>query len=367
MDAVSIDERFLHYRKAIESSISSLDKPLQIRCQKWMEKLKEPVRNVSWKKTRNDYAKLLLLQVKTKELTEPFDKLPKSEELPNLPLFLRVRISDKKSPTHFSMFEASGTASSGFEGVGSHGSTMSGSGSGSGSSRPGITFQDLLAESRETSSTSSSRNNGSASSTRPAAAAAAQANSQLANSDMSNKQLRSGQLAAVRLEQVSVELEDLKIAFSKERQRNEALENRIRQMEIALSSSQTECLHLQRMLDRVVASNASLEGSSSVPVLRNDSVPREEPESYPLVLDGTDHDALDDPLGRSAPLQSKRESTGSTLEVSPGGSSDSYSPLAKRADGEQDDEDPEEQFRKEYEKFQQRSAEFERTLGDASD
>ena len=47
----------------------------------WMSKLKEYVSNKLWKKSRNDYAELLLEQVYAGKLEYPFDKLPPEGDL----------------------------------------------------------------------------------------------------------------------------------------------------------------------------------------------------------------------------------------------------------------------------------------------
>ena len=49
-----------------------------------MSKLKEYVSNKLWKKSRNDYAELLLEQVYAGKLEYPFDKLPPEGDLQNL-------------------------------------------------------------------------------------------------------------------------------------------------------------------------------------------------------------------------------------------------------------------------------------------
>lgn len=90
------DEQLLKDVSEVEKLCGSFSRTEQIRIRKWIIKLREPTRNPQWKRTRNHYVRLLLKQMEGKRFMEPFDKLPKSEELPNLPLYLKAAASHEK-------------------------------------------------------------------------------------------------------------------------------------------------------------------------------------------------------------------------------------------------------------------------------
>jgi hypothetical protein len=183
---------------------------------------------------------LLLMQVEKRTLEAPFDKLPKSEELPNLPLWIKVRLTEKKRPP-VSMFEpaTNGAIDSSRSSPDLHYpyNNRSVSSASSVSSHHSALQMPQLPHSRPASASSTPRGHG---------------QPQLSPTDAALlKQQRSSQLAAQRLEQVTQELEDLKFAFKREREHGQELELRVKELERALAASQSENEHLERMLQQV--------------------------------------------------------------------------------------------------------------------
>jgi hypothetical protein len=84
------DRAFLSICHECERYYTELDKSLQIRVEKWVEKLCMTGFNSVWKKHRNAYAKLLLHMILNKRFQEPFDKLPPQGQLPSFPVHLRT-------------------------------------------------------------------------------------------------------------------------------------------------------------------------------------------------------------------------------------------------------------------------------------
>jgi len=74
--AMLIDKTFAQYLSEIEKSYLALPKAARIRVERWVEKLVTTGNNPIWKKHRNEYAKLLLNMVISKNLESPFNSMP---------------------------------------------------------------------------------------------------------------------------------------------------------------------------------------------------------------------------------------------------------------------------------------------------
>eukprot|EP01028_Stygiella_incarcerata_P000309 TRINITY_DN10345_c1_g2_i2.p1 TRINITY_DN10345_c1_g2~~TRINITY_DN10345_c1_g2_i2.p1 ORF type:complete len:220 (+),score=71.59 TRINITY_DN10345_c1_g2_i2:138-797(+) len=99
-----LDQLLEDLLKSVTEKAEKMEKIKRIRISRWVEKLREPVTIPSWKKNRNNYARLLLAQVSSQRLEEPFDKLPKADRLPNLPLWLRMKEKEYSPKPKRSMF-----------------------------------------------------------------------------------------------------------------------------------------------------------------------------------------------------------------------------------------------------------------------
>ena len=64
--------------------MGSLDKAIKVRINSWVKQLSQITSVQEWKKNRNLYAILLLNMVINQQFVEPFDKLPKGEDIPIL-------------------------------------------------------------------------------------------------------------------------------------------------------------------------------------------------------------------------------------------------------------------------------------------
>lgn len=84
------DRAFLSICHECERYYTELDKGLQIRVEKWIEKLCLTGFNSVWKKHRNAYAKLLLHMILNKKFQEPFHRMPPEGQLPSFPVHLRT-------------------------------------------------------------------------------------------------------------------------------------------------------------------------------------------------------------------------------------------------------------------------------------
>lgn len=84
-----LEVSFLVMVKEIERNYQSLSKQLKIRIEKWIVKLvTSGVENYVWRKSRNEYAKLLLHMVLLKRLSDPFHILPPDGQLHQFPGYL---------------------------------------------------------------------------------------------------------------------------------------------------------------------------------------------------------------------------------------------------------------------------------------
>lgn len=84
------DRAFLSICHECERYYVELEKGLQIRVEKWIEKLCLTGFNTVWKKHRNAYAKLLLHMILNKKFQDPFHRMPPEGQLPSFPVHLRT-------------------------------------------------------------------------------------------------------------------------------------------------------------------------------------------------------------------------------------------------------------------------------------
>jgi hypothetical protein len=82
----STEKVFVDCLKEIRMSYLEFSKPLRLRIEKWVEKLSlANNKNITWRRHRNAYAKLLLGMVVAKNLSEPFHQMPPDGPLPSFP------------------------------------------------------------------------------------------------------------------------------------------------------------------------------------------------------------------------------------------------------------------------------------------
>lgn len=99
-----LDRLFLDCLVEIQKSYVNISKSLRLRVEKWCEKLVGAGgSNRMWKKTRNDYAKLLLGMICSNRFSEPFHTTPPDGPLPTFPTYLKTRLKDSLGP-HESSF-----------------------------------------------------------------------------------------------------------------------------------------------------------------------------------------------------------------------------------------------------------------------
>ncbi|WIA28396.1 hypothetical protein OEZ86_010942 [Tetradesmus obliquus] len=89
--ALSVDEQFHKTVVAIEKRLQLLGRLPQVRIKAWLTKLKQSTSNITWKRNRNLYARLLLEQLRAGCLEVPFSTLPPEGALPTLPAYLTYR------------------------------------------------------------------------------------------------------------------------------------------------------------------------------------------------------------------------------------------------------------------------------------
>lgn len=77
-----------------------LNRHTALRVRRWLDKLSAADKHAVFMKCRNDYAALLLLQLKDGQLEEPFNSEPPGGPLPNLPQHLRLKAQGR--PAHCS-------------------------------------------------------------------------------------------------------------------------------------------------------------------------------------------------------------------------------------------------------------------------
>lgn len=80
----ALDAQFSALVHDIQQRLALLARAPTIRVEKWLRKLHDPVSNVTWKKLRNDYARLLRHNLSLGATSPPFDRAPDDGPLRNL-------------------------------------------------------------------------------------------------------------------------------------------------------------------------------------------------------------------------------------------------------------------------------------------
>jgi len=80
----TLDAQFSALVHDIQQRLSLLARGPTIRVEKWLRKLHDPVSNVTWKRLRNDYARLLRHNLRLGATSPPFDRAPGDGPLRNL-------------------------------------------------------------------------------------------------------------------------------------------------------------------------------------------------------------------------------------------------------------------------------------------
>jgi len=80
----ALDAQFSALVHDIQQRLSLLARGPTIRVEKWLRKLHDPVSNVTWKRLRNDYARLLRHNLRLGATSPPFDRAPGDGPLRNL-------------------------------------------------------------------------------------------------------------------------------------------------------------------------------------------------------------------------------------------------------------------------------------------
>ncbi|KIY96007.1 hypothetical protein MNEG_11955 [Monoraphidium neglectum] len=88
---LALDEQFLRLAITLEKRLALLDRHARVRVQAWLKKLRQETSNHTWKRSRNQYARLLLEQLRAGVLEPPFHLFPPEGALPTLALFLTSR------------------------------------------------------------------------------------------------------------------------------------------------------------------------------------------------------------------------------------------------------------------------------------
>jgi hypothetical protein len=99
-----LERNFVECLMEIQKSYVNIPKHLRLRTEKWCEKLvSSGGTNRIWKKTRNDYAKLLLGMVCSNHFMEPFHSMPPDGPLAPFPTHLKTKLKESLGP-HESAF-----------------------------------------------------------------------------------------------------------------------------------------------------------------------------------------------------------------------------------------------------------------------
>ncbi|KAF0686949.1 Aste57867_21297 [Aphanomyces stellatus] len=98
-ESVQLDDELVCILMEIERLYLDFPKPIQIRIERWVEKISEPIVHVPWKKNANYYAILLLEMIRRGVFREPFDKNPPAGPLQTLPRYMINALEGTKKPT----------------------------------------------------------------------------------------------------------------------------------------------------------------------------------------------------------------------------------------------------------------------------
>ena len=101
---MELDRLFMDCLVEIQKSYVKLSKQLRLRIEKWCEKLSNSGgSNLIWRKSRNDYARLLLGMIISNKFSEPFHMMPPDGPLPTFPSSLKSQLKESLGP-HESSF-----------------------------------------------------------------------------------------------------------------------------------------------------------------------------------------------------------------------------------------------------------------------
>lgn len=99
-----LDRLFFECLTEIQKSYSKFPKQIRLRIEKWCEKLAgSGGSNKIWRRSRNDYAKLLLGMIVSNKFSEPFHVMPQDGPLPTFPSYLKPKLKESLGP-HESAF-----------------------------------------------------------------------------------------------------------------------------------------------------------------------------------------------------------------------------------------------------------------------
>ncbi|OQR95430.1 hypothetical protein THRCLA_07868, partial [Thraustotheca clavata] len=87
-ESIVLDDELVCILMEIERIYLHYPKHVQIRIERWVEKVTEPIVNVQWKRNANLYAMLLLEMTRTGNFRPPFDHNPPTGPLATLPRYL---------------------------------------------------------------------------------------------------------------------------------------------------------------------------------------------------------------------------------------------------------------------------------------
>ncbi|ETV94461.1 hypothetical protein, variant 1 [Aphanomyces invadans] len=97
-ETVQLDDELVCILMEIERIYVDFPKPLQIRIEKWVEKISEPILHLQWKKNANNYAILLLHMARRGVFRAPFDKAPPLGPLQTLPRHMICSLDGLQKP-----------------------------------------------------------------------------------------------------------------------------------------------------------------------------------------------------------------------------------------------------------------------------
>ncbi|KDO26308.1 hypothetical protein SPRG_20604 [Saprolegnia parasitica CBS 223.65] len=86
--SVALDDELVCLLMEIERIYLQHPRHLQIRIERWVDKISEPILNVQWKRSANDHALLLLEMTRSGVFRTPFDRNPPHGPLRTLPRYM---------------------------------------------------------------------------------------------------------------------------------------------------------------------------------------------------------------------------------------------------------------------------------------
>ena len=82
----SLDLEYLQIKDDIKNSrfFVGCDRHTHIRLSQWLRKLDQIISNQTWRKNRNNYAKVMRLMCECEVVLEPFNRLPPAKDVPKI-------------------------------------------------------------------------------------------------------------------------------------------------------------------------------------------------------------------------------------------------------------------------------------------